>query len=213
MATVKLEDMKSNSFKSKEIRTAPADKKVTPVVSKNAVVTSKKSLGEKFTETFLTEDMEDVKTWLFTDVIVPGIKNTILDMLGMIFFGGGNYSRGHGGRSDYGRERVSYNSYYRSDRDRDRRSEPVRGDRHNDKVDYRNIILQRREDAEKVVEEMWRRIDDYDQVSIAEMLDLMEITGKYTDNNWGWTRKSDVGIRRVSSGYLIDVAEARPLDN
>jgi hypothetical protein len=44
------------------------------------------------------------------------------------------------------------------------------------------------------------------------MLDLMEISGKYTDNNWGWTNKGEIGLKRVNNGYLIDVAEAILLD-
>ena len=188
--------------------------KTTPVVSKSSVVSTKKPLSQKFADTFIKEDVEDVKSWLIMDVIIPGVKNTILDMLGMMFFGGnGGYSR-RGRSNSYDRERVSYNSYYKSSYDgrvntnrSSNRERPV-----NDKVDYRNIILQRRDDAEKVVQEMWRRIDDYGQVSIAEMLDLMEISGKYTDNNWGWTNKGEIGLKRVNNGYLIDVAEAILLD-
>ena len=60
---------------------------------------------------------------------------------------------------------------------------------------------------------MRRRIEEFDQVSVADMLDLMEMTGKYTDNNWGWTNPNDIGIRRVNNGYLIDVAEAKWLND
>jgi hypothetical protein len=57
------------------------------------------------------------------------------------------------------------------------------------------------------------RIGEYGQVSIAEMLDFMEITSNFNDNNWGWTRPNDIGIRRLNNGWLIDVAEAEPLEN
>lgn len=218
MAEVKLDDMKSSDVV-KEAKTIISDKKkpkVKKVVDKDDIVSTHKSLGEKFADTFINESVDDVKSWLISDVVVPGIKNTILDMLGMMFFGGSDYSRGRSSRS-YDRERVSYNSYYssgrrdRRDRDRDRRDRDD-GPRRDGKVDYKNIIFRDRHAAEDLVSEMHRRIDDFDQVSIAEMFDMMEVTGKYTDNNWGWTRKSDIGIRRVSNGYLIDVAEAEPLD-
>lgn len=213
MATVKLD-----SDVVKEAKAIISDKErepVKPVVSKSSIVSTHKSLGEKFIDTFMSETVEDVKSWLMIDVIIPGIKNTILDMLGMMFFGGGDYSRGRSHSSGYSRERVSYDSYYSSGRresrgrDRDRRDD---GPRRDGKIDYRNIIFRDRRSAEALVDELHRRIEDYNQVSIAEMFDLMEVTGKYTDNNWGWTRKSDIGIRRVSSGYLIDVAEAEALE-
>ena len=217
MAEVKLENIKGNSHSSKEKTIISEKEKVRRVVNKSDIVSTHKSLGEKFVDTFCNETVEDVKSWLVTDVVVPGIKNTILDMLGMMFFGGGDYSRGRRDRG-YDRERVSYNSYYSSSRDRgrhdrrDRRDDRDDGPKRDGKVDYRNIIFRDGRAAKDLVDEMHRRIDDYNQVSIAEMFDMMEITGKYTDNNWGWTRKSDIGIRRVSSGYLIDVAEAEALD-
>lgn len=214
MAEVRLEDIKPNSHKSKEQasqkQSAP---KVTPVVSKSEVVSTKKSLGQKFADTFIKEDVKDVKAWLVTEVIIPGVKDTILDMLSMMFFGGGSgYRRGRSYNS-YNRENVSYSSYYQSSYN-NRRSDRVkeRAPVANANVDYRNIILDRRDSAERVIDEMCHRIDEYGQVSIAEMLDLMEISGKYTDNNWGWTDKRDIGLKHVANGWLIDVAEARLLD-
>lgn len=219
MAEVKLDDIKgSNSDVVKKAKTIISDKekpKVKPVVNKSDIVSTHKSLGEKFADTFMNETVDDVKSWLIADVVVPGIKNTILDMLGMMFFGGGDYSRRDRSRG-YDRERVSYNSYYSSGRRESRSSRDRRdrddGPRRDGKIDYRNIIFRDRRSAEALVDELHRRIEVYEQVSIAEMFDLMEITGKYTDNNWGWTRKSDIGIRRVSNGYLIDVAEAEALE-
>lgn len=213
MATVKMD---SDVVKeAREILDKDKKEPIKPVVSKDAIVSTHKSLGEKFVDTFMSETVDDVKSWLVVDVIIPGIKNTILDMLGMMFFGGSDYSRGRS--RGYDRERVSYNSYYSSGRRSSRERERDRRDRDDSprrdgKVDYRNIIFRDRRAAEDLVREMHRRIEVYDQVSIAEMFDLMEVTGKYTDNNWGWTRKSDIGIRRVSNGYLIDVAEAEALE-
>ncbi len=212
MAEVKIEDMKPNSYKSKEKKEAP---KVTPVIDKDAVISTKKSLGQKFVDTFVNEDINDVKAWLLKDVVVPGVKNTILDILGMMFFGG-NGGRSYG-RRYYNRENVSYNNYYKSEYN-GRQSYGYNRPSHrpemsNDKVDYRNIIVRDREAAEDVVDQMRRRIADFGQVSIAEMLEFMSITGKYTDNNWGWHNPNDINIRRMpNGGWLIDVPEAEIID-
>ena len=50
------------------------------------------------------------------------------------------------------------------------------------------------------------------QKALKSLLDLVDVPGRYTDNNWGWDDDRDIGIRRVSSGYLIDVAEPKYLD-
>jgi len=211
MAEIKLEDIKPNSHKSKnESEKTTTREKIAPVVSKSAVVSTKKPLSQKFAETFITEDVRDIKTYLLTDVIVPGIKNTILDILSMMFFGevGGKRSSGSYYSSN---SKVSYSSYY-SGRDKKKNQsnrDPIR----DNELDYRHIILNNRADAEEVVEQMRDRIVRYGQVSVADLFDLVDVTGRYTDNNWGWTDPRDIGIRRISNGFLIDVSEAKLLDD
>lgn len=214
MATVNMEDLKPNSHVYKDGLKKDEKKvnkpKLQSVIKKNDVVSTNKSLGKKFAETFIADDVKDVKNYILLDVIIPGIKNTILDGLSMIFFkepyrGGSKYDRG---------EHYSYSARYkykgsssRRERDRDR-DEYVE-----DKVDYRNIVLKDRNAAMEVVDKLRKRIKDYDSASIADLFDLIDISGKYTDNNWGWTNAEDIGLRRVSNGYLIDVAEADLLDD
>lgn len=220
MAEVRLEDIKPNSYKSKEIK--PQNKKEAPsttkaIVSKSAVVSTKKSIGQKFKEAFIAEDMADIKSWLIQDILIPGVKNTILDTLSMIFFknGGGNRRSSSYNFYRYGQNSsASYASYYNGQRhsaQQNARNQSYTS--HNTKVDYRDITLVRRDDAQKVVDEMRYRINEFGSVSIAAMLDLMEITSDFNDNNWGWTNPNSIGIRPVPNGWLIDVSEAEPLDN
>lgn len=205
---IDIESFKSNSNKSKE------KEKLTPIVSKAGVVSTKKTLGDKVAEVFIEEDLNEVKSYILQDVIIPGIKNTILDVMEMIFFGG---TRGRARNSSgNSREKVSYASYYKSESNRrsqrnDRDQQKSRPSS-NEKVDYTHIVLRNRSEAEDVVDKMCRRISEYGSASIADLFDLLDITGNYQDNNWGWTNERDIGLRRVSAGYLIDVAEAQPLD-
>ena len=234
MAKVKLDldSLKPNSHKYKEEQKkslekgGEAPKPETEVIpKKTGIVSTKKSLGEKFKDAFISDDSRDVKTYIVWDIVIPTIKNTILDSIEMIFFGGSSRSR----RGSYGREPVSYNSYYKSeyngsrrsvrrDRERDREKER-RYEASNEKVDYRNIVLRDRRDAEEVVDYLQGHIKEFDQVSIADFIDHLgkmfsdfKATSNYVDNNWGWADERDIGIRRVSNGYLIDVEEAHYLD-
>lgn len=206
MATVNMEDLKPNSHISKE---KTEKEKMAPIIRKDAVIKQKRSFGQTFKEHFLEDDVKDVKDYIIFDAIIPGIKNLCLDALEMFFFGGtGGRRSSHRRRDD---DHVAYNSYYKS-----AQYKRSRRDREEDdddrKVDYRDIVIKYSDDAKAVVDELRDRIDKYDQVTVAELLDAVNITGKYTDNNWGWTRKEDIGIRRVSNGYLIDVPEAKLLD-
>lgn len=220
MAEVRLDDIKPNSYKSKEIKQPSSAPKAKPVVSKSAVVSTKKPLGQRFKDAFIAEDAADIKSWLVQDILIPGVKNTVIDMLSMLFFsktGGGNRRSSSYSfyRPTYGYGGASYASYYNGQsRQQYNGSNNNQGYvSHNAKVNYRDIVLERRDDAERVVNEMRGRIAEFGSVSVAAMLDMMEITSDFNDNNWGWTHPNSVGIRRVPNGWLIDVAEAEPLEN
>lgn len=209
MAEKVMPDISPNSFKSKQEKAAK--ERLKPVVGKDQVVRSKKSLGRKFAETFLESDIKDVKSYLIKDVLIPGAKNLVLDGLQMAFFHEVRRGRSSNGYI-YGGSGYDYSRQYRSSsnrnksRDRDNRYDT------GGKVDYRNIVLRERVAAEDVVEELHKRIRTQGSASVADLLDLIELTGDYVDNNWGWTDERDIGIRRVSSGFLIDVAEAQYLN-
>lgn len=218
MAEVKIDTstIKPNSFKYREEQAEKQREereKIEPVIKKGGVVSTKKPLSQKFAETFMQEDTDDIKSYILMDLIIPGVKNAVLDVIEMAFFGSiSGKRRGHDRRRD---DRTDYRSYYDSssrsgrrerERDRDRRS------RRDDKLDYRNIVLLYRDDAEKVIDELHKKIRKYGSASIAELFDLMGEPSNYNDNNWGWKDERDIGIRRVSRGYLIDVAEAEYLD-
>lgn len=222
MAELEINSLKPNShkYKAEKARGEEAQKsreRISPVVKHGQVVSTKKPIGKKFAETFMTEDAKDVKSWLVLDVLIPGIKNTILDLLSMAFFGEvDTRNRRWRSRRDEKYDRTDYGSYYRSSSDRIDRasSRRRREDRYDsdDRVDFRNIVLRNREDAERVIGSMRNRIIDNGGASVADLLDLIDVTSRYTDNNWGWDDERDIGIRRVSSGYLIDVSEPKYLD-
>lgn len=211
MADIDVSSLEPNTHKYKAEKAASKEReKVKPIIDRDKIVSTKKPLGKKFAETFLTEDVDDVKTWLIKDVIIPGIQDTILDMLSMMFRGE-SYSGGRSSsrRGVYNNNRTNYTSYSNGQKRRDRRDDRYESD---DRVDFRNVVLERRVDAERLIDEMRRRIIDTGSVSIAELLDLIDAPSRYTDNNWGWDDERDVKIRRVSSGFLIDVCEPRYLN-
>lgn len=213
MATVNMDDLKPNSNVYREAEISKREK-LDPVIKKDSVVSTKKPFGQKLKDTFIGEDIQDIKRYILVDVIIPGVKRTILSAIRMMFFGEPEddhyYERNSSRHTDYagrykGRSYSSSSLSYKS-RDRERRYE-------DEKVDYRNIILRNREDAEDVVDEMKTRIRKYGSCSVADLFDLINVAGKYTDNNWGWRDERDIGIRRVNSGFLLDVTEAEYLDD
>ena len=218
---VDLANLKGNSFKEKEEKKQQETKqrtKAKPVINKDSIVSTKKPVSKKIVETFIEDDVKDVKKYFVQDVVIPGLKNGCLELLETMFFGETGRRRSRGDRRDRYAPRSGYSSYYRRDndrrsdrRDRDRR-ENDRYESRNDRLDYRNIILRNRADANEIVDKMIERIEEFDACSVADFFDMLDLTSTYQDNNWGWTDDRDIRVRRVSSGFLIDVPEAKYLD-
>lgn len=211
MAEINMDGLKPNSYKykSEEASREPEKEKLKPVVKKGSVVSTKKPFGQKMAETFLSEDARDIKEYVIKDLIVPGIMNAIIDTLRMAFFGERDR---RDERRRYDDRPYNYSTKYRygpssrSSRREDRRYES------DDKVDYRHIVLDNKEDADRIVYELRDRIHNTGQACIGDLFDLVEIAGGYTDQHWGWKDERDIRVRRISSGYLIDVAEAIYVD-
>lgn len=200
-------DYKSNSHKSKELlenkKEETPDKKVEKVI-KGAAKVKKKGGFSKFAGMFLPEDVEDVKSYIFEDIVVPAVKDIILDVVrGFLGLGSGGSSR----RSTTA-SKVSYRRYYDDARRRD--YEPDRRARSG--YDYDDVILDNRGEAEEVLSRMDELISVYGIISVADLYDLVGITGNYTDNKYGWTDIRSASIVRVRDGYLIKMPKALPLN-
>ena len=214
MAKVDMDSIKPNSYKYKEEAAEKESRdKLDAVVPKDRVVSTKKSLGSKISESFLGENLKEIGRYIFWDLAIPGIKNVILDTLSIMFFGRDSRDRRDDRRD--GAPWSNYSSYYRG-RERSSRNKKRREYSRDDedrRVDYRNIVLKYRQDAENVVDDLYDRIEHFGMASVADLLDLVGAVGEPTDNNWGWDRKQDIGIKRIPKGFLIDVAPAVYFDD
>lgn len=218
MAKIDIPKVQSNSFASKKQQSdeglkkrGKAEKntpreKLKPIVGDDAIVSTKKSVSRKLVSAFVKKDVVDVKDYLIFDVLIPNGKRFVLDFIAMTFFGERFDGRGRGYGYDSGRH--DYTSHYRSSS----RSQSSGRYERASSVDYRNIILRNRRDAEEIIDRLCDRIRDNGDVSVAELLDLLDMPSEYTDNNIGWKDPRDIGIRVVNSGFLLDVAEARYLN-
>lgn len=208
MAKVDIEKIKGNSYtdraSSSQSMQEQGREKLKPVVKSEDVRIGKKK--GKFLKAVFQEEASELKERMVYDVIIPGIKHWILDGLNQMFFHG-NYRDSY---YSYGRnswERRDYGSYYRgsSSRFEDRK----RGDRYyKEPVDYRNVVLKNRYDAERIVRELCNRIRDRGYACVADLFDLINVPGDISWENWGWKDERDIFIREVRDGWLIDVREA-----
>lgn len=190
------------------------------VVNKEDIIVQKTSLGTKFADAFISDAAKDIGNYILMDVIVPGIKDTIMNCMSMIFYG--NASGRRRSYSSYS-DNTSYRAFYQSEYDgygaprrrerRDDRRKYRDEDYGRDRIDYRNIIIRDRSSAEEIVSRLRGRIEKYGEATKSDLFELIDVSSTSVDNNWGWTNPRDIGLRRVSTGYLIDVADAEYLED
>ena len=204
-----MEDYKPNSHRYKEEqKKTTEDKKIEKVVS-GKTKTKKKSEISKLADVFISEDVNNVKSYVLMDVLVPAIKKAISDIvtngIDMILYGETG-RRNKNNSASY----VSYRNY--SDNRRDDRGYSER-QRTGSRAVFEDIIFDTRGDAEAVRERMEDAIARYGMVTVGDMYDLADLTPPYTSNRYGWMNLRNAEVVRVSGGgYVIKLPKAQPID-
>lgn len=198
-----MEEFKPNSHKSKELSPVP-EKKVEKIV-KGTVKSKKKNGIDRLKDNFISEDAANIKTYVVMDVLIPAVKKAICDIVkngvDMILYG-------ESGRSN--RRPSEYVSYDRRYLDRGD-SRFYNADRARIGYSYNDIILETRGEAEDVLARMDELIELYGMVSVADLYDLVGITGNYTDNKYGWTNIRNAEPVHVRDGYMLRLPKVTSL--
>lgn len=202
-----MEEYKSNSHKSKEEqKSPPTERQKLDKIVNGTVKVKKKSELTKFAEIFLPEDISNIKNYILMDVLVPAIKNTIEDIITngtrMLLRGEIGVRKGSSTASS-----ISYNRYYDQKRYSESNSVQTRSG-----YSYNEIILETRGEAEEILTRMDELIDTYGLVRVADLYDLVGVSGNYTDNKYGWTNIRNAKIVRVRDGYMIELPKALPIN-
>lgn len=170
------------------------------------VIERKKSLGRKISETFTGVNAREVGSHVVFDVILPQLKGMAVDAgtqaIERLILGESGPRRSSSSSPISSRNRgSSYTAYNRYTPNAEERQEPA----YVKSNEVREVIVNTRGDAQQVLDEMFRHLEEYKTVSVAEFYDLVGITGKFTDNQWGWTNLNAAGVSRVREGFRIEL--------
>jgi hypothetical protein len=201
------ENLPDNSHKSR-VEKKPVENTNLPEKRAEKVVRgkvkTKTNNARKFTDIFISEDAANVKNYIIMDVIVPSIKKALYDLivgtLDMSLYGG----RGNGGKRPTA-DKISYRDYNNVSR-RDERS--YGSTRTASGYSYDDIVVETRGEAESVLTRMDEIMEEYEQVRVADLYDLVGISGDYTDNKYGWTNIRNARVVRTRDGYKIEMPRA-----
>jgi len=209
------DEFPGNSNKDKErpkqVRREP-EKKIQKV-ARGRVQRRKKPFGRRLKETFFGGDGRGVWEYITGDVLIPSLKDTIADVVTLgierMIFDEVRPS-GRRGRRDP-RGHVRYDRYSSGPGRREESRNISRRGRSSHNFD--EIILDSRVEAEEVIDSMFELIQQFEEVTVADLYELVGISGNYTDQKWGWDDLTGAGATRLSGGgYLLDLPRPIPLD-
>lgn len=206
-----MSEFPGNSNKAKKAATPP-EKKVEKVISGTAV-RRKTPLGTRFKNLFLTgEDARNVFEFMLTEHIRPGIKDLIFDAatggLERKFYPEGNAAYRRRATSSAVSNGLglltNYSGLTRGPAGSDRREEPRMSRRARAQHNFGEVILPTKPEGELVLETMYEIIGRHEEVTVADLLQMIGDTPDFTDEKWGWTSlEGSRVVRAPGGGYLL----------
>lgn len=197
----------SHKYKEQKKEAAP-EKQIRKVV--NGPVKTKKNEVRKIADIFISEDISNVKSYIFMDVIVPAVKKAIYDVvtngIDMFLYGGSGKSKSSSNTS-----KVSYRNYY----DQKNSNVTYRGSessRNHNSFDYDDIVFNDRGEAEAAKQQMQDIVARYGIVTVNDLYEMTPLTAPYTSQKYGWMDVSSAEVVRVRDGYILKLPRAVPID-
>lgn len=200
------DNLKPNSYRSKD--NASKEKEKENKIIKGKAKTKKKGFVTGFFENFFhLDESKDIKSYVFLDILIPAAKNALSEILhggtDILLYGDSKPKNRNNGASY-----VSYNKYS----DNNNRSQSGSSNRTRLGYAYDDVILETRDEAEDILRRMDEIVATYGMVTVADLYDLAGISGKYTDNKYGWVNIRNAEIVRIREGFLIKMPKAIPID-
>lgn len=191
----------------KQKQVSPEEKQIQKVTKNPAKI--KTNEARKLADIFISEDIANVKNYIFMDVIVPAVKKAIYDVvtngIDMFLYGGNGK-----GKSNSTTSKVSYRNYYeRKDNGGFRQTE---SNVSRNALDYEDIVFNNRGEAEAAKQQMMDLIDRYGMVTVGDLYEMANQTPPYTAQKYGWMDVRNAETQRVRDGYILKLPRAVPID-
>jgi len=214
------EEFPGNSKSVRQPKPTPEMEKNIESVLSTVAAKKKKSLFKRFTDVIIGGDSKTVVHYVFAEVIIPQVKDLLAEAtssgIEKMIYGearprGPRYGGRPAGPTNYTKYTVRGNnpigSTTRDPRDRPPNPTPLPR-----QLDYEEILLATRLEAETVLERLYDLVREYDSASIHDLKNLVGWSPSYTDQKWGWMDMQGSMIRRVRDGYMLELPRPVALD-
>lgn len=207
-----MQDFPSNSRKAKETDLREEIKPVTTA----ATVRRKSGLGNKFKNTFIAGTGRDAMAYMVEDVIVPEIRDMLVNALtGGIerLFNGDRTGRPRPGRSSWMSSQQGHVNYQGMSTSSKPSTPRTISSKARARHAFDEIIIPSKSEANDVLDRMYDIMSRDGEVSVAQLYALTGIRAEHTDMKWGWTTLHGSRAVHVNKlgGYLLDLPEPEEL--
>jgi hypothetical protein len=193
----------ANSKKAEAAAGVPAEPErpaLKKVISGNAKIV-KPPLGKRIASAFSGDDMHSVANYVVMDVALPALKALLSDVVSQgvdrALFGTGANRGGY--RSPVlSNKQAGSTGYSVISTAKATSTPPPTSEKEAPK--WNEIVLADRPSAEAVLAQMIETLQSYGMVTVNDLLDLVGITGSFTDLRWGWVDLGGATIRPARGG-------------
>ena len=183
-------EYESNSNKTRE-KKEEETKKYDKIVNSKITI-KQKNIFQRMFDNIFTSKTGSIKHYIIDELLIPNVKRGIQEIINIMLYG----SESRGSSVNYGGPSYRrYNDYSR------RETGPVYQRPNNYVLD--TIILENRKEAEDVLDTLYDCLQTYNVVRVSDLNDLLGATGRYTDNNYGWSSLEGSTIISRYDGYEI----------
>lgn len=188
----------------------------------NIVDGAPKSRGlRRIREVFIAEDLGTVKGKVFEGVVVPSIKdfivNIVTNTVTMIFYGERAVTVNKGIQSSFlsgSGKRVSYSSYFASSLNGDisKKLSPEMV------TSYAEPLFNTFEDARDCLSDLVEMLDNYPQVTISDLYSHETVAkngyrNEAVFNKWGWKNLGNAHVSATPNGYTLNLPKPKHLED
>lgn len=204
-------ELEGNSHKAKK----SAEQKVPPTPNKvvvGKVVQRKKPLGRKISEFFTPRDTGTVISHVWNTILLRALKDMAFDAVngmagGMIYKNENVPHRGNpriGGHTQVTPYHLASSNTQQPPREMSRQGRA--------RFDFDEFVLSSRVEADTCLAGLETILDEYGFVRVADLYAMLDVTGTWTDDKWGWFTLAGASVSRIPEGYLLNLPKPVALD-
>lgn len=179
----------------KPAKSEESEERITPI--EGTVKPQKKPLLKRIADAFVATDGKDIKDYLVFDILIPGVKRGLEDVVHMLLYNDKKSPRINRTRGESRVRRLEYNSIYDRRRDED---EMLNARTASGQAD---LIFVTQDQAEAALDMVADRIEDRGFATLKFYNTITKQPTDWTQEHWGWRSVAGAKVTPVRTGWVL----------